>query len=288
MVEQHHEGAIHRIGAEERGIGEETKCASIVGKHILSGQLVRDPQQVGDGYVITEAETGKLVVAIMDISLGKSRSSTNQPIDNTLIKIIKSGKVTELMSKIPTHKPLPSRNQPVNDKLMQITEYRMLKDLKHFLNVFIENMGLTKGPAGLLNEVSKYFLPEYLRTRQHIVWGYSLSVAYLDKQTEAITIASVGKNFVGRQSPNKEDQFISVFGDNSKFYSPRKTHKGVGGPVETKSTSLPWGQTFIMATDGIKEEKPFLFPPKIVLQQIPNKSPIRKNNEGLYLVIKPK
>lgn len=289
MVENREGTTINGIKIQERDIGKEAKCASIVGRHILSGRLVRNPQEEGDGCIIAEAKTGNLAVAIIDISLGRSHSSASLPIDNALRKIAASGELDGLTTSMP---PPPGILQDRNCADNQIIESRILTDLKRFLNAFItKDMDLASHPAALLDKVRNHFSPDYLmrpHNSRSILWGYSLSLAYLDKQEEAIRIASFGKNFVGKQSFGKENEFTSVFGDNSQFYSKRKRHKGVGGPVGIKTTSLPWRQAFIMATDGINGRNRFPFPPKIVLQQIPDKKLINNNTEGLYLLVKPK
>jgi hypothetical protein len=287
---EHRESIINGIEIQERNIGKETKYASIVGRHILSGRVAENPKEEGDGYLFAETETG-LAIAIIDISLGRSRRShysTNPPMDNTLSEIAASGELTGLM----TNMPLPSSGirKPEKDHNSPITESRILAGLKLFLNAFITR-GIESDIylADLLGEVRNHFYPEYLRRpygSRPILWGYSISVACLDKQKETATIASVGKNFVGKQSPGKEDEFVSVFGNNNQFYSPQKTHNRDGNPVGIKTAIFRWEQAFILATDGINVKKRFPFPPKIVLQQIPSKSLVDNNNEGLYLVVK--
>lgn len=281
MVERG-ENAINGI---ERDISQETKSASIVGKHILSRRLVENSQREGDGYLIVETGTGNLVIAVIDISLGTS-SSAKPSEENPLSKIVQSKELADLMPNIP---PPPVILQENTQK--QITESRILTDLKTALSALIkDDKSSASNPTVLLDNVRNHFYPTYLIRpyfSRHSLWGFSISAAYLVNK-ETIIIASIGKNFVGRQSPDKENQFTSLFGDNHQFYSWEKTHRRVGAPVKTKTASLPWGTTFIMATDGIEQKKGPLSSPKIILQQETKGIIIPNNDEGLYLLVKPK
>lgn len=244
-----------------REIKGEVRGVSITGAHLVSRALDAYPEHIGDGYVSFEVPSGSLI-ALFDVSLA------------------------------------PHDLLYINSGWLGINESRILNDIISNTQKYIDGMASSQRdlPASLLNFLCQNLAP-YLEPsigiRRRIERGFSAATAFFNPQSKEIEVASVGKNFIGREIEPNTRIFSAILRPEDKFFAPRpfrrirRTLFGMrrrGGNLKVQTGKVEQGR-LLMATDGIVREKNFLQGVRVDLGQTAQNLLRQGDEEGLYLIL---